>query len=62
MKFYNLKVKAKVEVPDSECVKVIFNKGTNKERYAFRAVTATGDKLMKFCNKADYDASPIRAE
>ena len=60
MKFYNLKKKVHVEVPDSQCVKVIFGKGTNKERYAFRATTADGDKLMKFCKRADYDASPIK--
>lgn len=56
MKFYNLKAKAHEDVPDSNCTKVVYGKGTNKARYAVRGVGSNGAKLTKFVNKATFDS------
>jgi hypothetical protein len=59
MKFYNLKTRSHVEIPESEVKKtkmVRKTKSGEQTRYAFTAVL-NGTKLFKFVNEADYKAS-----
>ena len=58
MKFYNVKKRKKVEVPDSQCRKVVYKRRTSKgtqERYAVRAKDNDGTNLTKFVNKATFN-------
>lgn len=64
MKFYNLKTRSHVEVPDSEVRKKKMERKTKsgtQTRYAFSA-THEGNKLFKFVNEADYKASSAKEE
>lgn len=59
MKFYNLKTRSHVDVPESEVRKtkmVRKTKSGDQVRYAFSAVH-NGSKLFKFVNEKDYKAS-----
>lgn len=60
IEFYNVKKKAKVQIPNEEVKKVKFEKasknGVIRVRYAFKAVDEDGTKLTKFCSKADYNS------
>lgn len=56
MKFYNVKTRTSVDVPESACTKVIYGKGTNKQRFAFRAKWE-GVQYTKFCKQADFEAA-----
>jgi hypothetical protein len=60
IEFYNVKKKAKVQIPDEEVKKVKFEKasknGVIRVRYAFKAVDEDGTKLTKFCSEADYNS------
>jgi hypothetical protein len=60
MQFYDVRTRQHVDIPDENCEKVVFAKGTSKERYAFKGVTPAGNKVMKFCSKTDYDASTLK--
>jgi hypothetical protein len=58
MKFYNVKKRASVEIPESGCKKVVYKRETSKgvqERYAVRAKDDDGTSLTKFLKKADFD-------
>ncbi len=58
MKFYNVKKRAKVDVAESKCKKVVYKKKTTKgvqERYAVRAQDDDGTNLTKFITKKDFD-------
>lgn len=60
IEFYNVKKKAKVQIPDEEVKKVKFEKasknGVIRVRYAFKAIDEDGTKLTKFCSEADYNS------
>ncbi len=63
MQFYNLKTKAKVEVPDSDIKKRrsvrTTSRGTRQERYAVVAdmdVDGKPVRMFKFVNKAMFDS------
>jgi hypothetical protein len=59
MKFYNLKTRSHVEVPESDIRKVTMTRETKsgtQTRYAFRA-EYEGSKLYKFVNEAAYKES-----
>ncbi|MBS1720923.1 MAG: hypothetical protein JST35_10790 [Armatimonadetes bacterium] len=59
MKFYNLKTRSHVEVPESAVQKMKMvrkTKSGEQVRYAFTAVHE-GAKLFKFINEATYKAS-----
>ena len=60
IEFYNVKKKAKVQIPNEEVKKVKFEKasknGVIRVRYAFKAVDEDGTKLTKFCSEADYNS------
>ncbi len=65
MKFYNVKKRESVEIPESECKKVVYKRETSKgvqERYAVRAQDDDGTNLTKFLKKADYDKLSCPAE
>jgi hypothetical protein len=62
MKFYNLKTRSHVEVPESSVTKLKMERKTKsgtQTRYAFSA-THEGNKLFKFVNEADYKASSAK--
>jgi hypothetical protein len=59
MKFYNLKTRSHVEVPESSIQKMKMvrkTKSGEQVRYAFTA-THEGQKLFKFVSEKDYMAS-----
>jgi hypothetical protein len=60
IEFYNVKKKAKVQIPNEEVKKVKFEKasknGVIRVRYAFKAIDEDGTKLTKFCSEADYNS------
>ncbi len=65
MKFYNVKKRASVEIPESQCKKVVYKRKTSKgvqERYAVRSKDDDGTNLTKFVDKATYDKLSIPAE
>ena len=59
IEFYNVKLRKKVEVPDSEVRKVKFERetksGKTSVRYGFRA-EYEGTKMTKFASQADWEA------
>jgi hypothetical protein len=62
MKFYNLKTRSHVEVPDADVRKVTMTRETKsgtQTRYAFMAVYE-GSKLYKFVNEAAYKESSAK--
>ena len=62
IEFYNVKKKARVQIPPEKVEKKVYEKTTKNGklsvRYAFSAVDEDGTKLTKICSKADYDALP----
>lgn len=59
MKFYNLKTRSHVEVPETAIRKTKMTRKTKsgeQTRYAFTA-THEGQKLFKFVSEKDYTAS-----
>ena len=65
MKFYNVKKRESVEIPESACKKVVYKRETSKgvqERYAVRAKDDDGTNLTKFLKKADFDKLSCPAE
>jgi len=61
MQFYDVKLKAKVDIADDKISKKIFNittkTGKKMVRYAFVAQTDDGRNLTKFASEADWKAS-----
>ncbi len=58
MKFYNLKTRSHVDVPDSDVVKTKMERKTShgvQVRYALKA-TYNGTPLFKFVSAKDYEA------
>ena len=58
MKFYNVKKRESVEIPESGCKKVVYERKTSKgvqKRYAVRAKDDDGTNLTKFLKKEDFD-------
>ncbi|MFN8221121.1 MAG: hypothetical protein U0S12_13445 [Fimbriimonadales bacterium] len=62
MKFYNLKTRSHVEVPDSEVKKMKMTRKTKSGEQVRYALTAEyqGSKLFKFVNEATYKASSAK--
>ena len=63
--FYDVKERKKIEVDEKNITKTKFERklkdGGIQTRYAF--IGKIGDrKLMKFCSKADWDASKAKEE
>jgi hypothetical protein len=59
IEFYDVKLREKVQIPESEVKKTTYERegkdGKTNVRYAFRAVNQ-GTKLTKFASKEDWDA------
>lgn len=59
IEFYDVKLREKVQIPESEVTKTKYEKegkgGKVNVRYAFKAVNQ-GTKLTKFASKDDWDA------
>ena len=60
IEFYNVKKKARVQIPaelvEKKKYEMVTKGGKQSVRYAFKAVDEDGTKLTKFCSKADYDS------
>lgn len=65
MEFYNVKLKKKVDVPDTDIKKTTYSRqtkaGKTSVRYALRAVY-DGTKLTKFVSKDDFDKLDVPIE
>lgn len=65
MEFYNVKLKRKVDVPETDIKKTTYSRptkdGKTTVRYALRAVHE-GTKLTKFVSKDDYDKLNVPVE
>lgn len=65
VEFYDVKEKKKVQIEDKDITKTHFKRelkdGGTQIRYAFIG-RINGRKLMKFCSKADWDASKAKEE
>ena len=61
MKFYNLKTRSHVDVPDSAVQKMKMVRKTKSGQQTRYALTAThqGAKLFKFVNEATYKATNV---
>jgi len=59
MEFYNVKKRAKVEVAEAKCTKVVYERttkaGTKQKRYAVKAKDDDGTNLTKFVTQEAYD-------
>lgn len=59
MKFYNVRSRETVEIPDSKCVKAKSDRTTStgkRTTYIVKAVAKDGTKLTKFVSKDAYAA------
>lgn len=62
MKFYNLKTRSHVEVPDADIRKMKMERETKSGKQTRYALTTTyeGTKLFKFVSEKDYHASSAK--
>ena len=58
--FYDVKVRQKVEISDSDVVKVTFTTKNGQTRYGLRAKTADGRNLTKFISKSEWDSLKLK--
>lgn len=62
MKFYNVRKKAAVEIPDEQCTKKVYVKRdakgnyTDKKTYGVTAIDDDGTRVTKFLRKDVYDS------
>ena len=59
VEFYDVKLRKKVQIPESQMTKVEIKQKNGQVRYAFKAKTDDGRNLTKFCSKADWDAMNV---
>ncbi len=62
MEFYDVKIRAKVQVPDGKLRKIRITQKNGQVRFAFRGYTEDNRKLTKFCSKSDWDAASCPEE
>ncbi len=62
MEFYDVKVRAKVQVPDGKVKKIRITQKNGQVRFAFRGYTEDDRKLTKFCSQKDWDAASCPIE
>jgi hypothetical protein len=55
VEFYDVKIRAKVQVDDKDVLKTTYTSKNNQVRYAIRGKTSDGRMLTKFVSKADWD-------
>lgn len=56
--FYNLKLKRKVDVPESQVKKTVFQAKGNQRRYALVA-EQDGTRMFKFVSEATYKSTKV---
>lgn len=61
MQFYNVKKREKVEIPDDQMKKTVYE-SRGRKRYAVRAVDDDGTNLTRFVNKETYDELDVPEE
>lgn len=62
MEFYDVKIRAKVQVPDGKVKKIKITQKNGQVRFAFRGYTEDNRKLTKFCSQSDWDSSSYAEE
>jgi hypothetical protein len=56
IEFYDVKIRQKVQIPESDVVKTTFTTKNGQTRYGLRAKTSDGRNLTKFVSKSDWEA------
>ncbi|NDJ75339.1 MAG: hypothetical protein GYB65_03690 [Chloroflexi bacterium] len=56
IEFYDVKIRQKVQIAESEVVKTTFTTKNGQTRYGLRAKTEDGRNLTKFVSKADWES------
>lgn len=62
VEFYDVKLKKKVSLPESQVKKVTFKTSKGQTRYGLRGKTTDGRNLTKFISKADWDKLNVPVE
>ncbi len=62
VEFYDVKLKKKVSLPESQVKKVTFKTNKGQIRYGLRGKTSDGRNLTKFISKADWDKMNVPVE
>ncbi len=60
--FYDVKLRKKVSIDQSQVKKVTFKTKNGQLRYALRAKTDDGRNLTKFVSKSDWEALDVPEE
>jgi hypothetical protein len=55
IEFYDVKIREKVQIPESDVVKTTFTTKKGQVRYGLRAKTSDGRNLTKFVSKSDWE-------
>jgi len=62
IEFYDVKLKSKVKIEQSNVRKVTFETRNGQIRYGLRATTEDGRNLTKFVSKADWETLDVPQE
>ncbi|MFW5691294.1 MAG: hypothetical protein ACOCXZ_02225 [Chloroflexota bacterium] len=62
IEFYDVKLRQKVQIDESNVRKTTFETKNGQTRYGLRATTDDGRKLTKFVSKADWDTLNLPVE
>ncbi len=62
IEFYDVKIKAKVQIDEKDVRKTKFNTKNGQVRYGLRAKTSDGRNLTKFVSKPDWDKMSVPEE
>lgn len=62
VEFYDVKLRAKVKVEESQVKKTTFKTKNGQTRYGLRAKTDDGRNLTKFVSKGDWDTLEVPEE
>jgi hypothetical protein len=62
IEFYDVKLRKKVSLAESEVKKVTFTTNKGQTRYGLRGKTSDGRNLTKFISKADWDKLKVPEE
>lgn len=62
IEFYDVKIKAKVQIEEKDVRKTTFKTKNGQVRYGLRAKTSDGRNLTKFVSKPDWDKMSVPEE
>ena len=62
IEFYDVKIKSKVQIDESQVKKTTFTTKNGQLRYGLRAKTEDGRNLTKFVSKSDWEAMDLPEE